>query len=401
MPRRLAPFLLGLGLVLSAAVAQPAFPVGVRDLVLPNTTGQGTSSLAVRVLYPATAVGTNTPLLARAGGWPTIVFLHGFALLGNSYGPLGTRWAERGFIVVLANTAQFDNLGQEADGRALFPALQAANSAPGGPFAGGIDLARVALSGHSMGGGNVANVLASNPGYRCGFAFAPVPARGSNGALVTVPIGVVAGTGDTITPPATNAQPYYASLTAFAELKLLYLLNGDATHTNLAGLFLSGATATAVFQRAADVGLGFLRHALDLDPTGLEAALGPAALAEPRLVACDRAFARAQAWAAAPLAIGATVRASAGLEPGPAGLGAALAPLVAPVPTPFGALRLDPSLAFVLQAGLVGSERRLDVAIALPVDPTLVGATVALQAFGPTRTEPVWLGGAIELRIEP
>ena len=61
------------------------------------------------------------------------MFLHGFALLGNSYQPLGTRWAEQGFVVVLSNTTQFDNLGQEADGRALFPALLAANAAAGGP----------------------------------------------------------------------------------------------------------------------------------------------------------------------------------------------------------------------------------------------------------------------------
>lgn len=402
MPRCPVPVLLSLVFALAAATAQAPLPVGVRTLALPNPTGQGSSSLSVRVLYPATAAGTDTPLLARPGGWPTIVFLHGFTLLGNNYQqPLGTRWAERGFIVVLSNTAQFDNIGQEADGRALFPALQAANATPGGPFVGGLDLTRVALSGHSMGGGNVANVLANNPGYRCGFAFAPVPPRGNNGALVTVPIGVVAGNGDTIAPPTTNALPYYQSLTAFGDLKLLYLLNGDATHTNLAGLFLSGATATAVFQRAADVGLGFLQHGLDADPTGLEAALGPAALAEPRLVTCDRVFALAQAWAAAPLAIGTTMRASAGLDPGPGGLGAALAPRVAPVPTPFGDLRLDPLLAFVLQAGLVGTERRLDVAITLPLDPTLVGATVALQAFGPTRTEPIGLGGAIELQIGP
>ncbi|MBL8730060.1 MAG: hypothetical protein JNM25_16665 [Planctomycetes bacterium] len=399
MARRSLPLLCFLFAAASAVTAQNA--VGVRNVAWPNPTGQGSGSLTARVLYPATVPGTDAPLSPRAGGWPVIVFLHGFTLLGNSYQTLGTRWAERGFVVVLSNTAQFDNLRQEDDGRALLPALQAANAAPGGPFAAGLDLARVALTGHSMGGGNVANVLAGNPGYRCGFAFAPVPPRGNNGALVTVPLGLVAGNGDTIAPPNANALPYYQSLTSSAECRLLYLLNGDATHTNLAGLFVSGATATAVFERAADVGLGFVQHALDVDATGLEAALGPGALAEPRLVVCERAFARAQTWAEAPLAIGATVRISAGVEPGPVGLGAALAPLVAPVPTPFGELRLDPAFAFVLQSGVVGAERRFDVAIPLPSDPTLVGVIVAVQAFGLSWTGSIGLGAAIELPIGP
>ena len=376
-------------------------PIGVRDVAWANPTGQGSGTLTARVLYPATVAGSDAPLAASASGWPVVVFLHGFALVGNSYQALGTRWAERGFVVVLSNTAQFDNLRQEDDGRALFAALQAADVAPGGPFAGGLGLARVALVGHSMGGGNVANVLADNPGYRCGFAFAPVPPRGGNGGLVTVPVGVVAGNGDGITPPNTNALPFYQSLTSFTELKLYYLLDGDATHTNLAGLFVGGATGTAVCERASDVGLGFVRHALDVDPTGLEAALGPAALAEPRLVVCERSFARARTWAEASLAIGATVRVSVGVEPGPVGLGAALAPLVAPVPTPFGDLRLDPAFAFVLQSGIVGPERRFDVGIDLPSDPTLLGAVVGLQAFGVSQALPIGLGGAIELPIGP
>lgn len=403
MPRLLATVLLVLSdhAALAPLPAQPPYPVGVRNVAWANTTGQGTASLAARVLYPATVAGNDTPLLPQAGGWPAIVFLHGFALVGNSYQPLGTRWAEQGFVVVLSNTTQFDNLGQEADGRALFPALAAANTAAGGPFAGGIDLARVALTGHSMGGGNVANVFAANPGYRCGFAIAPVPPRGNNGALVAVPLGIVAGTGDTIAPPSSNALPYYQSLTGYAGVKFLYLMNNDASHTNLAGLFVSGASATAVFARSASVGLGFVQHGLDLSTTALDEVLGPPALAEPRLVSLDQEFATTQVWVDGPLQPGAAVRASAGMEPGIGGIAAAFALPIAPLPTPLGDLRLDPATAFVLQAGAVGSERRLDAPFALPNDPTLVGAALGLQSIGPTRTQPLWLGLAIGLVVAP
>jgi predicted dienelactone hydrolase len=380
-------------------VAQSAFPVGSRDVAWSNPTGAGSSSLAARVLYPATANGTNTPLLPQPGGWPVVVFLHGFAVLGNSYQSLGTTWAQQGCIVVLSNTAQFDNFGQEADGRALFAAIGIANAAAG-PLQGAFDVQRVALAGHSMGGGNVANVLAQNPGYRGGVAIAPVP-RGNNGALVATPLGIVAGAGDTITPPATNATPYYQSLTGYRGCKFLYLMNGDASHTNLAGLFVSGATATAVFQRSAAVAFAGLRHVLSTSPSALEQALGPAALAEPRLLSLQQQFAEPLVWTSAPFALGTSLRASVGMEPGLGGLAVAFAPPVGPIATPLGELRLDPALAFVLAAGVVGSERRFDVPLVLPADPVLVGAPLSLQGLGPSIALPLQFGSALGLTVLP
>ncbi|MCU0865365.1 MAG: hypothetical protein MUC36_16400 [Planctomycetes bacterium] len=390
-------------LLLSTAITLPAqtpLPVGSRDVAWSNPTGVGSATLTARVLYPATTAGSSTPLLPQAGGWPVVVFLHGFALIGNSYQPLGTTWAQQGCIVVLSNTAQFDNVGQELDGRALFAAIGNANTAPG-PLQGAFDLQRIALAGHSMGGGNVANVLAQNPGYRAGAAIAPVPPRGNNGALVTTPLGIVAGTGDTVTPPSTNAQPYYQSLTGYRGCKFLYLLNGDASHTNLAGLFVSGQTATAVFQRSAAVAFAALRHGLGLSPSALEQALGPTALAEPRLLSLQQEFADAQIWTSAPLALATTLRASAGMEPGLGAIAAALSAPVGPLPTPFGVLRLDPSLAFLLQVGVVGNERRLDTTIAVPADPALVGAPLALQALGPTIAAPLQFGGFLGVVVLP
>jgi dienelactone hydrolase len=385
---------------LSTLLAQAPLPVGVRDVAWSNPTAAGSGTLAARVLYPATANGTNTPLLPQPGGWPVVVFLHGFAVLGNSYQSLGTTWAQQGCIVVLSNTAQFDNVGQEADGRALFPAITIANNAAG-PLQGAFDVQRMALAGHSMGGGNVANVLAQNPGYRGGVAIAPVPPRGNNGALVQTPLGIVAGAGDTITPPASNATPYYQSLTAYRGCKFLYLLNGDASHTNLAGLFVSGATATAVFQRSAAVAFAGLQHVLAASPSALEQALGPAALAEPRLLSLTQQFAEPLVWTSAPLALGASLRASVGMEPGIGGLAAAFAPPVGPIATPLGELRLDPNLAFVLAAGVVGSERRFDVPLTLPADPVLVGAPLSLQGLGPSVTQPLQFGSALGLSVLP
>ena len=88
--------------VLTAALgAQATYAAGQRDVGWPNLTGQGTTTLISRIHYPATTAGTDTPFLTRAGGWPTVVFLHGYATPGPFYGTLGAAFAEAGFIAVV------------------------------------------------------------------------------------------------------------------------------------------------------------------------------------------------------------------------------------------------------------------------------------------------------------
>lgn len=374
------------------------FAVGTRDVGWPNTTGQGATTLTARVHYPATTAGSNAPIQPRVGGWPVITFLHGFASPGTLYGSLGDAWAARGFVVVVSTTSTFDNVGQERDGRALYPAVVAANAA--GPFVGAFDVGRIALAGHSMGGGNVGNVLSANPGYRCGFAIAPVEPRVGNAALVTAPLAIVAGQGDTIAPAATYAVPYYQSLGAVDGIRSLYLLNGDATHTNLAGLFVSGGAGAQVFARVVDVGEAFFAHWLSLSPTALERCLGPAARAEPRLASLDVAVTSPQLWLAASATVGTSVRASVAAEPGLAGVAAAFS-LGGPTPTPFGDFRLDGGSAFVALVGLAGVERRYDGSVAVPNDPAFVGLVLALQAFGTTAGGALRFGNAVVVTVGP
>jgi hypothetical protein len=138
-----------------------------------------------------------------------------------------------------------------------------------------------------------------------------------------------------------------------------------------------------------------------MSPSALEQALGPASLAEPRLLSLTQQFAEPLVWTSAPLALGASLRASVGMEPGIGGLAAAFAPPVGPIATPLGELRLDPNLAFVLAAGVVGSERRFDVPLTLPADPALVGAPLSLQALGPSFTLPLQFGSALGLSVLP
>lgn len=394
---------LAFSLVVAAGVAsaQSPFAVGVRDVSLPNTSGQGTANLTARVHYPAAVAGTNAAVLPRAGGWPVVVFLHGFAAVGNNYAPVGNALASNGFVAVMSNTTQFDNQGQEYDGRALYAALVAANGSTASPFVGALDMSNAGLLGHSMGGGNVGNVLAINPGYRAGFCMAPVTPRGSNASNVRVPLGIVVGQGDTIAPPSTYAQPYYQSLTNYGTAKSYYLMNGDCTHLNVCAFSLASATDNAVFARSMAITLGWFDRFLRNGPLGLDAVFGPAPRAEARLVTASQQFAEPQVFASGLFAVGQTTRLSVAAEAGFCGIG--FASSIAPAqPTPFGDLLLDAQTAALQWSGFPGSganAQRFDVAVSVPVDPVFSGLPFAVQALGVERTGALRLGNALSFVV--
>lgn len=395
--------LVSLWFCLAPLVAQAPLPVGLRDVSLPNTTGQGSANLTARVHYPATTAGTNAPVLPRVGGWPVVVFLHGFAAVGNNYAPIGNALAANGFVAVMSNTMQFDNQGQEYDGRALYSALVAANAAVGGPFAGALDMSNAGLLGHSMGGGNVGNVLANDPGYRAGFCMAPVPPRGSNAALVRAPLAIVAGQGDVITPVASNAQPYYAALTGYQGCKAYYLMNGDCTHLNVCAFSLVTATDQAVFARSMALALGWFDRWLRNGPLGLDAVFGPVPRSDVRFVAASQQFAAPQVFASGLFSVGQATRLSIAAEAGFAGVGLSTG-LASPLPTPFGDLLLEPAPAVLQWSGLTGSgaaDQRFDVLVAVPNDPGFAGQAFAVQALGVDRAGALRLGNALAFAIAP
>lgn len=383
---------------LSGSASAQAHLVGRQDVVWANTTWHGTRELAARVCYPAPTSGFQVPVLPRAGGWPVIVFLHGFAHLGRDYHAIGDAWASAGFIVVQLDTAQWSFLTLWDDGIAMFGALAAATAAPGTRFSGAFDMQRVGLAGHSMGGGTAGLVLASNPGYRCGFVLAPVFPGIVPSGMVAVPFGAVAGTGDAITPVGTHAEPFYAAVASEQGFKFLYTMDLDCDHMNVAGL-ATGASP-AVFERVADVGTNFFRLFLLDDANAVERCIGPAALAEPRLVELAQQIVEPRVWAPRPLRIGRRARVSLAAEEGLGGILVASS-TAAPIATSIGTLLLDPASGFMWTIAPLERPRRIDAVVEVPNDPLLIGLTVAFQAIGPTPSDPLLLGTAVQYVVTP
>lgn len=381
----------------AVAASQNPFAVGTQDVAWTNSTGQGAPTLYTRVLYPSPTGGVGGPVEPNPSGWPVIVFLHGYGLMGRDYVALGKKWASQGFAVVQPDTSQWNYLDQVADGTAVLASIRFANRNTGTHFAGAFDTQRIAIAGHSMGGGTMGMILANNPGYRCGLALAPVFPGVATASQVAVPFGLVSGMGDTITPPPWFSQPYYQAVAPQSGLKFWYLMDQACDHMNLVGLDGGGHPS---FERAADIGLGFFRHFMDLDAAGLDHCIGPVALADHQLVTLTHEVAEPRIWAAGRLKIGRTVRISLTAEEGMSSVLAAPSAGWA-TPTPLGTLQLDPGAFFLWTNGLIQRDRRIDMFLTVPNHANLIGTTIAMQGIGPTTASAFWLGSATEFRVVP
>lgn len=389
-PLNLFPRLLfAVALATVAVTAQQGRPVGTRSVTWPNPTAVGSPTLAATVRYPAATPGAGVPMLTHPNGWPVVVLLHGFGLIGQDYVVLADALVRTGFVVVLPDSCQWDWDCQEADGRAMFPALAFEDADASSPFFSAFDMHRVALMGHSMGGSSVGNILAANPGYACGFTLAPVWAFGSNSSAILVPFGIVVGAGDLVTSYASYALPYYTAVTNHGSVKLLYQLDTNCDHFNVAGLEPApwSTVTTAVFDRSVKVTRGFLQHCLGISPTGFETAIGPEALSEPMLVSLQQETVVPQVWMQKVFQIGQTSRVSIATQGSLVVLMGA-GNVMPGVQTQFGLLTIDLASLFVIGLGLTGTEQRADITINMPADPLLVGLPIALQALAETAVTP-------------
>ncbi len=385
-----------LALCLTAVVgAQTYYPVGSHYPQLPNTCGSGTPVLDVAIHYPAVSAGLAAPMLPCTGGWPVVVFLHGFNLIGLDYDFFGRGLASQGFAVVMLNTARTSYANLDEDARSLPDALAVLNETPG-PFFGGLNLQRMGLMGHSMGGGVTSISIARSDAYRCGFALAPVFPGFSATSLVSVPFGILVGAGDAATPWLLHSQPYYQSLGTTEGLRFLYVMKPTADHLNIAGLAVS--QQSPILLRSIDITASFFRHFLCGDQFALERCLGEVARTDPNLSRLQQQVFVPQTWVAGPARTGRTTRISVAAVYGVGGvLGAAQ--LVGGLPTPFGTLYLEPSSAFAVAVAPSSQDGRIDVQLSVPSNPALVGMSISLQGLGAATNDPVLLGSALEITV--
>ncbi len=139
---------------------------------------------------------------------------------------LGERIASHGFVVITIDT--ITTLDQP-DSRAeqLNAALNHMINRASSTVRSRIDSSRLAVMGHSMGGGGTLRLASQRPDLKAAIPLTPWHLN-KNWSSVTVPTLIIGADLDTIAPVATHAKPFYNSLPS--SISKAYLELDGATH---------------------------------------------------------------------------------------------------------------------------------------------------------------------------
>lgn len=160
------------------------------------------------------------PTSTTAGTFGAVAMSPGFTESRSFLAWLAQRVASHGFVVINIDTLNALELpGARAD------ELQAALSyltSSASPVRTRVDANRLAVAGHSMGGGGTIEAAAERPSLKAAVAFQPWHTT-SSWSNVRVPTMIQGAQNDGIAPVGSHAEPFYVGMTnapekAYAEL---------------------------------------------------------------------------------------------------------------------------------------------------------------------------------------
>ena len=164
------------------------------------------------------------PTSTAAGTFGAVAISPGFTATQSSIAWLGPRLASQGFVVITIDTNtiydQPDSRGDQL--RAALSYLTNSSS-----VRSRIDASRLAVAGHSMGGGGSLEAAQDQPTLQAAIPLAPWNTQKTWSSL-RVPTFIIGGEADSVAPVATHSEPFYNSIPASAE-KAYMELNG-ASH---------------------------------------------------------------------------------------------------------------------------------------------------------------------------
>lgn len=218
--RRIVPtFLAFLALCLAPVLAQ------FDDLANPGPYAAGWTRVAVArgdgstftalLFYPAAARGQDQAFVRAGAPYPAVTFGHGFLQVVTRYQSTLEHLATHGYFSIASESQGGlfpDHDAFAEDLRHCLTYLEVENTRVGSRFEGGVAVGRYGASGHSMGGGASLLATARDPRIRAVATLAAAETDPSAIAAmrqITVPVRLIAGSSDTITPPSRHQQPMY------------------------------------------------------------------------------------------------------------------------------------------------------------------------------------------------
>jgi dienelactone hydrolase len=186
------------------------------------TTGPfATAQISVPASVAGFGGGTITyPTDTSQGTFGAFAFAPGFTASSANYTWVGPRVASQGFVVFTINT----------DSRFDFPASRATQLqnalnylVNNSQVANRIDRNRLAVSGHSMGGGGTLIAADNNPNLQAAVPLMPWNSSSTNFSGVSQPAMIIGAQNDTVAPVNQHAIPFYNSIPAASEKAYLEL----------------------------------------------------------------------------------------------------------------------------------------------------------------------------------
>lgn len=153
------------------------------------------------------------PTSTAEGTFGAVAVSPGFTATQSSLSWLGPRLASQGFVVMIIDTnSLYDQPNSRGD--QLLTALSYLTERSS--VRGRIDSSRLAVAGHSMGGGGSLAAADDRPALQAAIPIAPWHSTKSWSG-VRVPTFVIAGENDSVASPAAHASPFYNSIPASSE----------------------------------------------------------------------------------------------------------------------------------------------------------------------------------------
>ncbi|WP_106982645.1 alpha/beta hydrolase family protein [Streptomyces megasporus] len=164
------------------------------------------------------------PTTTSDGTFGAVAVSPGFTADQSSMAWLGPRLASQGFVVFTIDTnTRMDQPASRGD--QLLAALDYLTQRSS--VRGRIDSSRLAVMGHSMGGGGSLEAAKDRPSLKAAIPLTPWNLD-KTWREITVPTFIVGADGDTIAPVSSHAEPFYESLPSSTNRAYMELNN--ATH---------------------------------------------------------------------------------------------------------------------------------------------------------------------------
>jgi dienelactone hydrolase len=229
-----------LGLIAAVVFVAAPSPSGATDNPFQRGPAPTTDSISATTgpyAISTTTVGSGNgfragtiyfPTATNKGTWGAVVIAPGFTATQSSISWYGPRLASRGFVVMTIDT---NSTSDQPSSRATQLAAGLTFLTNSSSVRNRIDANRLAVMGHSMGGGGTLEAAVNNPRLQAAIGLTPWDQTKSFSGD-RVPTMIIGAQNDNIAAVAQHSIPFYNSIPAASEKAYLELAGAGHTAPN-------------------------------------------------------------------------------------------------------------------------------------------------------------------------